>query len=252
MAYFIASIAVVGFIFSYVGAIPIYILARFFPKLKSRADRNVMYGVNVLMWTQPWYKPQLNFTKYSEIKKNNPKILFVGNHRSHLDVFVLLTRIPGIRVFANKYIFKVPFLNVMMKYTEQIPVEQNRLDSFIKGLEIVKERIVAGENVFVFPELTRCPVGHRGTQNFSSAPFKAAMDVGAVIVPVVIKNTDRAWPRGKMEISFGSQISFKMLDAIPSSDFSSADELRNQVRIKIDAELGERPIYPLRPREITV
>lgn len=204
------------------------------------------------MWVQPWFKPQLDFKKYSEIKKNNPKVLFVANHRSHLDVFVLLTRIPGIRIFANAYVFKVPFLGMMMRYMEQIPVEQNRMDSFISGLEVLKERIASGENALIFPELTRCPAGLRGTQSFSSAPFKAAMDAGCVVVPIVIKDTDRVWPRGKMEINYAFPVSFKMLDAIPTNAFSSADELRSRVRANIDAELGEKPVYPPRPREITV
>ena len=250
MFYFIASIGLIGGLFSIFWAIPAFVLARYFPKLKIQGQKAVVKGTSLLMSCQPWYRAQLDFKK--SLITRPGKVLFVANHRSHLDVFVFLTQIPGIRIFANKYIFKVPFLGIMMRLTEQIPVEQNKMDSFVRGIETLKEIIESGGRALIFPELTRCPPGHKGTLRFSSAPFRAALDTKAIVIPIVIRDTDQVWPRGKMEIHWGVTVNFKMLEPISSTNFASADDLAAHVRNVIDLELGERPVHPLRPREVMI
>ncbi len=125
-----------------------------------------------------------------------------------------------------------------MRYTEQIPVERNRLDNFMQAIEVLRNKMETGENAFVFPELTRCDPGLQGTQNFSTAPFKAARDADAVVIPIALKNTDRVWPKGSMQLRFGEKVDFRMLEPIPARAFATAEELTQYVKQRIDGAIA--------------
>jgi 1-acyl-sn-glycerol-3-phosphate acyltransferase len=93
------------------------------------------------------------------------------------------------------------------------------------------------ELVHVFPEMTRCQPGFQGTQRFTVGPFHAALQEKAWVVPIVMAGTDGVWPRGSIRLAFRSKIRVEALDPIPSSDYSSADELKAEVQRRIDQAL---------------
>lgn len=236
LAYFLATIAIVGATVAYGISVPFYVLGHWSNRSRRIADIVLCRGIRVLMSLQPWLNAKVDL-KSLQLTRGQGRLL-VSNHRSHLDAFLLLSRVEGIRIFAKRSLFAIPFLGTMMRLSRQIPVERGKIDSFWKAIETVRTRLQAGETVHVFPEMTRCPPNLRGTLDFSTAPFLTAMQERSVIVPIVFDGTDGVWPKGAFGLSFRSPIRVRALDPIDPAGFASADELKREVKRRIDAELA--------------
>jgi 1-acyl-sn-glycerol-3-phosphate acyltransferase len=238
LAYFFLTIGIFGIFVGYGMIVPLALLGRRWPLFQTLSDRIMLYGIRVLFFCQPWFVAHLDSSQIQGGQaKGARKVLFVSNHRSHLDVFLFLTVIPGVRILAKKALFSVPFLAPYMRFTRQIPVEQGRIDLFLEAMERVRERIELGENVLVFPELTRCPAGYQGTQNFSLAPFKVAKDIGALVIPVVVQETDTVWPKGRLGLSFRRPVRLKILEPLNPDNYETSESLKTAAQERINSQL---------------
>lgn len=191
--------------------------------------------VRLLLRVQPWSK--ISITGF-EFPRGRP-FLTVSNHRSHLDMFLLLSRIPNIRPMAKAELFHVPFLAVMLRVLKVIRVRTGSIRSYLTAMETATQALVRdGDPVHIFPEASRSPEGTQGTLPFQLAPFRMAMVTKVPLVPVVFTGTDGAWPKGKFSIRFKSPIRLHALEPVDVRDFTSAAELRDEVRRRIDFELN--------------
>ena len=168
LAYFILSVAVIGFIDAYVCAAPFYLLGYLWPAANKVGDRILRIGVRLLLSAQPWLNAEVELDFAAHELKG---CLLVSNHRSHLDAFLLLSRIQGLRLLAKRSLFSVPGLGWLMRLSGQIPAKSGDIRSFMDAMNKIRDRISRGETVHVFPELTRCPGGFKGLLAFSRAPF---------------------------------------------------------------------------------
>ncbi|MBC7692409.1 MAG: 1-acyl-sn-glycerol-3-phosphate acyltransferase [Methylotenera sp.] len=237
--YFISSIAILGSVFVYFLTAPLLLLGFRFPRVQRVGEQRMLYAVQLLLTCQPWLKLQSRVpAKWAQANpRGAPGCLFISNHRSHLDVFLLISRIQGLRVFARSSLFNVPFLGAMMRLTRQIPADRGRLQSFVSGMDMVRKRLSEGERVHIFPELARCNPGLQGTRSFVLAPFHAAIQEQVPVVPIVISGTDSVWPRGLARIHFRRPIQVLTLKPILPGEFQSAEQLRDEVKRRIDEVL---------------
>ena len=234
LLFFLVTNILVGLAFTLTLYFPVYFLAKIFPRLHKVHEQVLYIGIRFLMAIQPWYKAQVRI----QVPKTGGRgVLLVSNHRSHLDVFVLLSRVAGIRVLAKSTLFKIPFLALMMRATRQIGVERGRLDAWVKAMDEVKKRLRAGEVVHVFPEMTRCAYGFQGTQPFTLGPFLAALQEDAVVIPLVFRDTDRVWPRGQIGLTFRKPVQVRTLSPLQARDFTSADKMKSEVQQQIERAL---------------
>ncbi len=231
--YFLLSIGVVSFFFYSLLVVPLHLLARIWPALNFAPDWAVQKGIRFLMLIQPWFSGRIEL----DIPRSQGGLLVVSNHRSHLDAFILLSRVPGIRFLAKKSLFEVPGLSLMMRATRQIGVERGQLDAWVKAMETVRRRLLAGETVHVFPEMTRCAPGFEGLQHFALGPFLVAIQEDVTVVPVVFKNTDQVWPKGESGLRFRTPVLAKNLAPIRARQFATAGELQSEVRRQMEEAL---------------
>lgn len=151
---------------------------------------------------------------------------------------MLLAQVPGIRVLAKHTLFRIPFLGWMMRAQKQIPVTRGSVLGFTRAMDEIRARLRAGETVHVFPEMTRCPGGLRGTLPFSVAPFHAALQEGALIQPLVIDGTDGYWPRQTRGLRKGALVSIRSLEPVAARDFKTAESLKSFVQERIQGALA--------------
>lgn len=223
--YFLVSIGVVSLLFCMFLVGPLYVLEKFFPRLSGSSERAVQVGVRVLLNLQPWYRADVQI----RLPEKNGGLLLVSNHRSHLDAFILLSRVPGIRILAKKSLFAIPVLSWMMRATRQIGVERGRLEAWAQAMETVRRQLLLGETVHIFPEMTRCAPGYHGLQHFTLAPFLVAVQEDVPVVPVVFRNTDAAWPKGLARLRFRRPVEARTLAPIRGGRFATAEDLKNEV-----------------------
>lgn len=234
--YFLFSIAFLGFFVAYVASTPLYLLARFRPSLRAKADGVMCRGVGLLLRVQWWLKYQVQIDLPQLPREKG--ILLVSNHRSHLDVFMLLAHVSGIRVLAKSTLFLVPGLGFMMRMTRQIPVQRGQAGAFLAAMDEVKKRLRQREVIHIFPEMTRCQEGYHGVLPFALAPFHAAIQENVTILPLVVQGTDEYWPKGFLGLKRGSQIRVRSLQPVKTSDFDNAEALKNHVYRQIQEALA--------------
>lgn len=116
-------------------------------------------------------------------------VLFIGNHRSMLDVVVCGSVIPVPVGFISKIeLEKIPLLHMQMKDINCLFLDRSddrkALKTILKAIELVK----GGQSMFIFPEGTRSKEEGKFLP-FHAGSFKIATKAKAPIVPVTIVGT---------------------------------------------------------------
>lgn len=139
-------------------------------------------------------------------------VLFVGNHRSYLDIPIFYTSMKKLTGFiAKKEIARVPFLHAWMRQLDCLFLDRDNMRQGLKTILQGIEQIKQGFSVFIMPEGTR---NHAPEMlPFKEGSFKMAEKTDCPIVPVSITNSDSIYElhkpfvkRAKVIIRFGKPI----------------------------------------------
>jgi 1-acyl-sn-glycerol-3-phosphate acyltransferase len=245
--YFVLCIAVIGGIFAYIVTLTLFILSFllfWFPwastQVRYLAEYVQCVCIRFLLKIQPWLKCETNLPPikglYDHFKTR--RILFVGNHRSNLDTFLLISYIPGLRGLAKRSLFYNFFFGIFMYIAGFIPVEKGNSRSYLLGLNALRDKLLKKDRpVLIFPENTRCNKGFSSIQKFSSGVFDKAIDCEAIIVPLVIENTDRLMGRGDFFINPYEPVKITMLQPVKAKDYTDSRKLRDEVWRLIRTEM---------------
>jgi 1-acyl-sn-glycerol-3-phosphate acyltransferase len=233
LIYFVLSIGVIGATLAFGVVVPLYILGIIWSPATRAGDWVMCRGIRLLMSLQPWLSADIEL----DIPHAGKGCLLVSNHRSHLDAFILLSRVQGIRILAKSSLFMIPFLGILMRLSKQIPTRRGDIRSFLQAMQSVRARAASGDVVHVFPEMTRCSPGYVGTQEFLVAPFHAAMQGGLPVVPIVFEGTDAVWPKSAWKIHYRRPVRVRALTPLDPAQFKSSDELMIEARRRIQEAL---------------
>ena len=178
-----------------------------FPSLTAR----------VTFLLQPWFY----IDSQIKLPQDRPALI-IANHRSILDVFLILASSLKLKVIAKSALFKVPLLGFGMKRTGQIRINKNDTSSYLQAMKAGEDALRAGHSVLAFPEGTRAQANQLGTLPFQLAPFAMAKKAGAIIVPVSIEGTERVWPKSQLGMDPLNAIHLQSHSWIDSNDFETA------------------------------
>lgn len=231
LLYFLLTIGVLGFFLGYLCGAPLLLVGRFYRPAWRLGGRVMRWGIDGLMRLQPWLRIE------GEVRLPE-RCLTISNHRSHLDMFLLLARVRNIRAVAKADLFRIPLLGPMMYVLRQFPIDRGNVESYWQTMDAAVLAAKEGDPVHVFPEMTRCEPGHVGTDTFHLAPFRVALRAGVPVVPIVIHGTDRCWPKGHVGCFPGS-VRIESLEPVSPTGYSDAAQLRDDVRRRIDDRLRE-------------
>jgi len=121
--------------------------------------------------------------------------IYIANHQSNVDVWVLLRVLPrSTRFVAKQSLFRVPFLGRALKAAGFIPIDRKNKTRAIRSLNLAADRIRDGRSVVLFPEGTRSRDGR--LQPFKKGPFHLALQAGVPIVPIAIAGGGAVMPAG--------------------------------------------------------
>lgn len=161
-------------------------------------------------------------------------VLFVGNHRSMLDVVICLSVIPFPVGFISKIeLEKIPLLRMQMRDINCLFLDRKddrkALKVILRAIELVK----GGQSMFIFPEGTRSK--EEGVfLPFHAGSFKIATKAKAPVVPVTIVGTgdilEDHFPRIKaapVVIEFGDPIETASMGRDEQKDLP--DRVRNLI-----------------------
>lgn len=112
--------------------------------------------------------------------------IFVSNHTSHFDIFILSSVIPvKFGWVAKSVLFHVPFMGWHMKLNGYVSVDRSNREKAIKSMNEAAEKVRQGNRITLFPEGTRSRTGE--LQEFKKGLFHLCVRTGVPIVPIYIK-----------------------------------------------------------------
>ncbi|HEX6027153.1 MAG TPA: 1-acyl-sn-glycerol-3-phosphate acyltransferase [Solirubrobacter sp.] len=187
-------------------------------KLHERARTK---GVNpIVYWLmRAWLQPFAHlYWRLSRIGREHVPaegpVLFVCNHRSFIDPFIigLCSRRPVYYV-AKEEIFKIPFVGWLVSALGAFPVRRGAGDADM--IETAKAILDRGDPVLIFPEGTRTRPGALGKPKRGVG--RLALETGATVVPVAMIGTEairKGWrirPH-KIRVRIGAPLTFPRVE----------------------------------------
>ena len=168
----------------------------------------------------------------------NESYIFVSNHRSYLDTAALFAYAgPRIGLVAKKELLKVPVMGQGMGFVNIIAIDRSNPERAVTSMNKAREVVKRGYSFGVFVEGTRALPGE--LLPFKKGAFYLALQTGAPIIPVAIKNTD--WMMGKRTgVAFPGEIEMVLLAPIQTKEKTADDipTLLLQTREAIARKLG--------------
>jgi len=139
--------------------------------------------------------------------------IFMSNHQSFVDIFVLLANIPrDFKFIMKRELMEIFILGPAMRKAGYMEIEREDPRESIKQLNRAIEKIKNGTSVLIFPEGTRSPNGK--LLPFKKGGFYIAIRSGCDIVPICIKGTHLIAPKGSWTMKKGS---YKLIIGKPIS-----------------------------------
>ncbi|HMO79697.1 MAG TPA: lysophospholipid acyltransferase family protein [Pyrinomonadaceae bacterium] len=206
----------------------------------------LIFGIiNKKMWIYPitrwganlWLKACGATVKVSgkEHLPADESFVFISNHRSYLDtatLFFFTGRKLGL--VAKKELLKVPVLGQGMHYVNIFAIDRSNPEKARRSMEKARKVLESGYSFGVFAEGTRAMPGE--LLPFKKGAFHLALQTGARIVPVAIKNTD--WMMGKKTgAAYAGTVEMALLPPIETAG-RDVEELLRETRGAIAAELA--------------
>ncbi len=158
--------------------------------------------------------------------------LFVSNHRSMADVYMLALLPWEMKFLSKDSVFRIWLLGWEMKVAGDISLTRGDKESARKAMLEMRQRLLDKSSVVVFPEGTRSADG--SLAKFRDGAFRLAIDLGVDIVPLAISGTETALPKHSLVFQ-RTTATVEVLPPVPTAGLTAADApaLAERVRVGI-------------------
>lgn len=160
------------------------------------------------------------------------QVIYVSNHTSSIDIFVLAAlRLPNARFFLSGYLRKVmPFgiigyiVGTFWTVPQTLTEERRRI--FQRADRVLRR---TGESVYLSPEGKRVTSGRVGP--FNKGAFHLATALGAPIIPLFIRIPQDIDPGRGLDAKPGT-IDLFVMPSIDTSSWSLEDLIHNKEKVR--------------------
>lgn len=168
--------------------------------------------------------------KGSENLEKNSSYIIIANHQSHFDGPALASSLDlQFRWIAKKELLKIPIFGHALKAAGNIFIDRRDHETAMRTINEGISQLPKGAGVMFFAEGTRSEDGVIG--QFKKGGFTAAIQTGLPILPVTIKGSSQALPKGGIVFHAGV-IEVTVGESIDPSKYSleQLDELVEKTR----------------------
>jgi len=163
--------------------------------------------------------------------------VFMGNHQSYIDIFLLLAIINKKMLFmAKEELFKIPVFGFGIRALGIIPINRGESRDALKSLFEAAKKIQEGYSVLLFPEGTRSSDGEM--LPFKRGAFVLAVRTGHEIAPFVLEGTERALAKGSFLANPFQKVKVRFLEPV-SPDGQKDRDLLVMIRERMENEQKE-------------
>lgn len=138
--------------------------------------------------------------------------VFASNHRSYLDTATLFFHTGRkMGLVAKKELLKAPVLGQGMHYVNVFAIDRSNPERARQSMEKARKVIEAGYSFGIFVEGTRALPGQ--LLPFKKGAFHLALQTGADVIPVAMKNTDVMMGK-RTGVAYGGTIEMVLLPPV--------------------------------------
>lgn len=149
---------------------------------------------------------------------NEGAVLFVGNHKSYIDIPLMIKYVDSPLAFiAKANLKKVPILNLIMMVLGCLFLDRDNVRQALVVIKAGIKKLEHGESLLIFPEGTRSK--NDDLLPFKQGSLKLAEKSHVPIIPFALKGTEDVFGSNgfktkpeKIWLTFGSPIYLDQLD----------------------------------------
>ena len=147
--------------------------------------------------------------------------VFVSNHVSFVDIWVLVGTLPGtVRFLAKRELLNVPIFGWAMRSAGHIPIDRKNRSAAVDACGEAGMLIREGTSAIVFGEGTRSRTGE--LLPLKKGAFVLAIQAGVPVIPVFLEGTYEVLPKGTIFLR-RRPIQMRIGEPISTAGLSYAD-----------------------------
>lgn len=180
----------------------------------------------------------LDISGKEHIQKMSSYII-VLNHQSYYDIFLIYGWLGiDIKWVMKQELRKIPGFGICCEKIGHIFIDRSNTQVAIESMNKVKQKLVNGTSVVIFPEGTRSKTGELAP--FKRGAFRLAIDLGLPILPITLKGETGILPYNLLNLVPGKaeMLIHKPVDVKKYAD-DEINNLMNEVSAIISSALKE-------------
>lgn len=192
-----------------------------FDKKRKANHAQCFWWSSAIIGLNPYWNVHVSGLENIDPKKT---YVVVANHQSLADIVVMYQTRMQFKWVAKESLFKVPFIGWCLSLTKHIRLSRGKFGSIKKVYRAAAEWLRNDMSVLFFPEGTRSDTDEM--KDFQNGAFKLAIKEKKPVLPIAIKGTREAIPKGSWVFSTKVDAKVTVLPAIDTSTFPMADYAR--------------------------
>jgi len=202
-----------------------------FDKKRKVCHAQCFWWSDFLIRFNPYWKLKVEGLENIDYKKT---YVIIANHQSMADIVVLYKTRMQFKWVSKESLFKVPFIGWCLSLTEHIKLARGEYSSIKKIYHEAADWLRKDMSVLFFPEGTRSDTNEMNP--FQNGAFKLAIKEKRPILPIRLKGTRDAIPKGSWIFRPNVLASLTVLPAVDTAEFGPGDfaKLRDLVFDKIN------------------
>ena len=197
-----------------------------FDKKRKIAHAQCFWWSNFVINLNPYWKVRVEGLE--NIDRNKTYVI-IANHQSLADIVVLYKTHMQFKWVSKESLFKLPFVGWCLALTKHIKLERGDFSSIKKVYREAAEWLRNDMSVLFFPEGTRSDTDEMNV--FQNGAFKLAIKEKKPILPIRIRGTREAIPKGSWIFQARVNTLITVLPAIETNSLAPGDfeSLRDMV-----------------------
>jgi 1-acyl-sn-glycerol-3-phosphate acyltransferase len=196
------------------------------------------WAQSIIALTPGW---KVRVVGWENLPKENEKAVYVANHESAADIFVIYLIKTQFRWLSKASVFKIPLIGFSMRWAGYVPIIRGERNSHEDALAKSADWLQQGVPMLFFPEGTRSETGD--LRPFKLGAFKLAEENEAPIVPIVLVGT-RQLLKKKSFCPGSASVIVQILPPMKKPNEESLDAYSTRVRdiiLTSRREIDQRP-----------
>lgn len=204
-----------------------------FDKKRRVAHSQCFWWSDAIVSMNPFWRLKVSGLENIDHKRT---YVIIANHESMADIVVLYKTRMQFKWVSKESLFQVPFIGWCLSLTRHIKLARGEYSSIKKVYREAAEWLRGGMSVLFFPEGTRSDTAEMNV--FQNGAFKLAIKEHKPILPICIKGTRDAIPKGSWIFKSKVAASITVLPPVETSSFGPGDfaKLRDIVFDQITSE----------------